>query len=127
MAKVLIVDDSIVIRKLIRIIFTKLNHEVVAEVSDGYEGFLKYKMYMPDLVTMDVLMPIMNGLECLKKILNKFPDAKVIMISALDHKDLVFEALEIGAKHYIIKPINESKIVEVFDEVVFRELEVDVT
>ena len=117
MAKVLVVDDSIMIRKLIKTILENENHEVIAEASNGVEAYNLFCQYKPDLVTMDVSMPHTNGIVAVKKIINNYPDANIIMVSAISQRDMVFEALESGAKHYIIKPITKEKILSVINEV----------
>lgn len=117
MANILIVDDSMVMRRNLRAILTKAGHNILAEASNGNQGYLEYKKNMPDLVTMDITMPGMDGIAAVKKIIDEFPDAKIVMISALDQRSMVFEALENGAKHYIIKPITIEKVVNVVNEV----------
>jgi two-component system, chemotaxis family, chemotaxis protein CheY len=117
MAKVMVVDDSIMIRKLIKTILEKANHTVVAEAGNGEEAYYKYRVFKPDLVTMDVSMPEVNGIEGVKRIINDYPDALIIMVSAISQKDMILESLESGARHYIIKPITIEKFQEVLDEV----------
>jgi two-component system, chemotaxis family, chemotaxis protein CheY len=120
MANVLIVDDSLMIRKLIKTILSSDNHNVVAEAANGEEAYLEYIKHKPDLVTMDVSMPNVNGILAVKKIINEFPNANIIMVSAISQRDMVFEALESGAKHYVIKPITRDKLNIVIDEVLLR-------
>mgnify|MGYP001015467932 FL=1 len=117
MANVLVVDDSIMIRKLIKTILENENHKVIAEASNGEEAYNMYTKFNPDLVTMDVSMPNVNGIIAVKKIINNYPEANIIMVSAISQRDMVFEALESGAKHYIIKPITREKIISVINEV----------
>lgn len=117
MAKVLVVDDSFMIRKLIKTILSGDNHNIIAEASDGDEAYKEYKKHQPDLVTMDVSMPNVNGILAVKKIINEFPDANIIMVSAISQREMVFEALESGAKHYVIKPITRDKLNVVINEV----------
>lgn len=113
MARILVVDDSLMIRRTLRIIFERAGHEVVAESTNGEQGFAHYVQYHPDLVTLDITMPGMNGIETLKKILESDPGAKVVMVSALGQKHMVFDALQAGAKNYILKPLNEEKLLSV--------------
>ncbi|QGQ96343.1 response regulator [Paenibacillus psychroresistens] len=110
MATILIVDDSILMRRNLRVLLAEAGHEVVAEASNGMEGYREYAKHLPDLVTMDITMPIMSGLDSLKKIIATYPNAKVVMISALDQKSMVFEAIQNGAMHYILKPITLEKM-----------------
>ncbi len=117
MASVLVVDDSIIVRRNLKVILSQAGHRVVAEASNGKEAYGEYERHRPDIITMDITMPVMNGIESVKKIISAFPDARVVMISALDQRNMVFEALENGAKHYIIKPITPEKVLSVLDAV----------
>lgn len=117
MARILIVDDSTVMRKNLNSIFTGNGHEVVGEAADGTQAILLYSKLKPDLVTMDITMPKMTGVEVVKRIIYKDSSAKIIMVSALNQKQMVFEALNNGAKHYIIKPIEPSQLLGVVNEV----------
>lgn len=116
MANILIVDDSCIMRRNLRVLLTKAGHQIVAEASDGMQAYQEYVKHRPDLVTMDITMPVMNGIDSLKQIIASDPEARVVMVSALDQRNMIFEALESGAKHYILKPINE-KTLEVIEEV----------
>lgn len=109
---ILIVDDSLFMRTILRDILTEANYTVVGEASDGEEALEKFHSLNPDLVTLDVIIPGIMGLEVLKKILKDDPGANVIMISALGQERLVNEALEIGAKGYVVKPFKDEKVVE---------------
>lgn len=121
MARILIVDDSIIMRRNLKTILIQAGHSIIAEATNGKEAFIEYERHLPDLVTMDITMPIMNGIEAVKKIIYRYPEAKIIMISALDQRNMVFEALESGAKHYIIKPITTDNILAVLDTVLGEE------
>ena len=112
--KVLIVDDSMFVTKQISQILTSEGFDVVGTASDGQEGFEMYKEQYPnvDLVTMDITMPKMDGVTALEKIIEFDKDAKVIMISALGKQDLVKKSLLIGAKNYIVKPLDRAKVLE---------------
>jgi len=117
MANILIVDDSIIMRRNLKTIFTKAGHNVIAEASNGQQALQLYEKFLPDVVTMDITMPNVNGIEAVKLIISKYPDAKIIIISGLDQKNVVYSALEYGAKHYIIKPISEKKVLDILDAV----------
>ena len=117
MATVLIVDDSLVMRMNLRSLFEQAGYMVIAEATDGLEAFNKYGELMPDYVTMDINMPRLNGIDAVKKILGSYPDAKIIMISAIDEKDKVIEAIRSGAKHYILKPVNYEKVLEIMKHI----------
>ncbi len=112
--KVLVVDDSMFVTKQISQILTSEGFEVVATASDGLQGLERYKELYPDVdvVTMDITMPKMDGVTSLEKIIEFDKDAKVIMISALGKQDLVKKALLIGAKNYIVKPLDRVKVLE---------------
>lgn len=117
MAKILIVDDSTFMRAAIAELFKKLGHTVVAEASNGVEALEAYCRHQPDLVTMDVTMQIMNGIEAVKRIIAVNPDAKIIMISAITQKNQVIQAVMNGAKHYIVKPVTMEKLVDITNQV----------
>ncbi len=112
--RVLVVDDSMFVTKQISQILTSEGFEVVDTASDGLQGLEKYKELYPniDVVTMDITMPKMDGVSALEKIIEFDKDAKVIMISALGKQDLVKKALLIGAKNYIVKPLDRVKVLE---------------
>jgi two-component system chemotaxis response regulator CheY len=109
---VLIVDDALFMRMMIRDILSKDGFEVVAEAENGVEAVEKYKETKPDLVTMDIVMPEMDGIEAVKQIMKLDPNAKILMCSAMGQQPLVVEALEAGAKDFIIKPFQPSKVIE---------------
>ncbi|MBF9017654.1 MULTISPECIES: response regulator [unclassified Oceanispirochaeta] len=112
--KVLVVDDSMFVTKQISQILTSEGFEIVGTASDGAEGVEKYKELYPevDLVTMDITMPRMDGVTALEKIIEFDKDANVIMVSALGKQDLVKKSLMIGAKNYIVKPLDRKKVLE---------------
>jgi two-component system chemotaxis response regulator CheY len=113
MARFLVVDDSSVMRKNIRNILEEAGHEVAAEAADGRDVLPAYVNSKPDLVTMDISMPITNGIEALQTLMRNFPDAKVIMVSALGQKAQVLEAIKLGAKSYVVKPIEVENFLEI--------------
>ena len=112
--RVLIVDDSIFIAKQLGQILTSEGFEVVASATDGSQGLEKYKEMHPniDLVTMDITMPVMDGVTALEKILEFDKNAQVIMVSALGKEDVVKKCLLTGAKSYIVKPLDRKKVLE---------------
>lgn len=118
MAKILIVDDSLVMRKNLSVILKGDGHEIVGEATNGRQAVTMYRDLKPDLVTMDISMPILTGVEAVKKIIEEDANAKIIMISAVNQKKMVFNALNSGAKHYIVKPIEPKKVIAVIDEVI---------
>ena len=110
--KVLVVDDSMFIAKQLGQIFTSEGFEVVGTAADGAQGVEKYKELHPDLVTMDITMPVMDGVSALEKILESDKEACVIMVSALGKEDVVKKSLLMGAKSYIVKPLDRKKVLE---------------
>ncbi len=109
---VLIVDDALFMRMMIKDILSKDGFEVVGEAENGIEAVKKYAELRPDLVTMDIVMPEMDGIEAVRNIIRIDPMAKVLMCSAMGQQPLVVEALEAGAKDFIIKPFQPAKVVE---------------
>ncbi|HPG29777.1 MAG TPA: response regulator [bacterium] len=110
MKKVLIVDDAMVMRMMLRDILEKNGFEVVGEAKDGLEGEKLYLELKPDVVTMDISMPQCDGIQAVKLIKKNDPGAKIIMISALGQKEQVLEAIKSGAKDFIVKPFDETNV-----------------
>lgn len=110
MKRILITDDSSIMRRNLNTILTSAGYEVVAEAANGEEALRAYRKFNPDLVTMDITMPIMDGLETVKRMVKEAPDARIIVISAFDQRSMLFEAMENGAKQYLIKPITPDKL-----------------
>jgi two-component system chemotaxis response regulator CheY len=116
--KVLIVDDAMFMRNMIAEIFNgkkykEEEYQVVAEAENGIEAIEKYKEHDPDIVTMDIVMPEMTGIEALKEIMESDSGANVIMCSALGQDSLVMEALDAGARDFIVKPFQPEKVLDV--------------
>jgi len=112
MGKILIVDDTLFMRTLLKNILFSGGHTISGEAGDGEDGVIKYKELKPDLVTMDIVMPKMNGIEALKAIKEFDPAAKVIMCTAVGQEQMVKLAIKTGAKGYIIKPFQAPKVLE---------------
>ena len=112
--RVLVVDDSMFIAKQLGQIFTSEGFEVAGTAADGAQGVEKYKELYPsiDLVTMDITMPVMDGVSALEKILEFDKEACIIMVSALGKEDVVKKSLLMGAKSYIVKPLDRKKVLE---------------
>ena len=117
MTSVLIVDDALFMRVTISKMFEQWGFEVVGQASNGKQAVKLYKEFQPDLVTMDLTMPVMSGLDAVKKILAEFPEANIIMITALGQHRFVVEALESGAKDFITKPFTQEKLKSVIDKI----------
>lgn len=117
MAKIMIVDDSLIVRMNLKKILTENGHEIVAEASNGEEACQKYSEIKPEIVTLDITMPKMDGIEALTKICEADSKASVIMISALGQETKILEALDNGAKQYIIKPFKHTDVLEKIDTI----------
>lgn len=110
--KILIVDDAAFMRMMIKDILTKNGYEVIGEASDGSQAIEKYKELRPDLVTMDITMPEMDGITALKEIKKIDAGAKVIMCSAMGQQAMVIDAIQAGAKDFIVKPFQADRVIE---------------
>lgn len=117
MANILIVDDSRTSRRILRGILEEAGHTIVAEATNGQEGYDSYAANKPDLVTMDITMPVMTGVEALKKIKGEFPEAKVVMVSAAGQKHNMLEAVQNGASEFIAKPFDVNEIKRIIENV----------
>ena len=111
MSTVLISDDSTFMRLMIRKILTKHGFSVVGEAKNGEEAVQQYAKLRPNLVTMDIVMPKLNGIEAVKKIVQFDPNAKIVMVTALGQEQLVIDAIKSGAKEFVIKPFNEAQVI----------------
>lgn len=110
MARILVVDDSSMMRMRLTQILHELRYNVVGEAGNGREAIEKFRTLNPDLVTLDITMPEMDGITALGEIKKINPRAKVIMVSAMQQKEVITKALTMGANHYIIKPFNKTDI-----------------
>ena len=115
--KVLIVDDAVFMRNMIRDIFTSGGFQVVGEAANGLEAVEKYRELRPDLTTMDIVMPFKSGIEATREIVKVDPRAVVIMCSALGQEALVMEAIEAGASDFIVKPFKSEDVIAVVKKV----------
>lgn len=114
--RILIVDDAAFMRMMIRDILTKNGFEVVGEAQDGAQAIEKFKEVRPDLITMDITMPEMDGIAALKEIKKIDPSAKVIMCSAMGQQAMVIDAIQAGAKDFIVKPFQSDRVVEAINK-----------
>lgn len=112
MGKILIVDDTLFMRTLLKNILFSGGHTIAGEAGDGNDAIEKYRELKPDLVTMDVVMPKMNGIEALKGIKALDPNARVIMCTAVGQEQMVKLAIKNGARGYIVKPFQAPKVLD---------------
>jgi two-component system, chemotaxis family, chemotaxis protein CheY len=115
--KVLIVDDSAVIRRLLRGVFLPDRFQVVAEAGNGKEAVERYLAAKPDLVIMDIVLPEVSGIDATREIVSHDPRARIIVCSALGQEDLVMQALNAGASDYIVKPFEPEDVLRVANKV----------
>ncbi|TMV48678.1 response regulator [Paenibacillus mesophilus] len=113
MANIMIVDDSPIFRRSLREIFESAGHRVVKEAEEGQEAIAAYTQGGIDLISMDIQLPGMDGIETVRRIREQDPKAIIIMISSLEQRSKVYEAIRLGAKHYITKPFTDEKVIEV--------------
>ena len=109
---VLVCDDAIFMRTMIGDILTQAGFEIVGEAESGLQAVQKYRELKPDLVTMDIVMPDMGGIEAVREICKQDPDAKILMCSAMGQQALVVEAIQAGAKDFVVKPFQPSRVLE---------------
>lgn len=117
MAKILIVDDSKTSRKILRNILEENGHEVIGEAVNGKESVSKYMELHPDITTMDITMPEMDGLEALRQIMELDKNAKVVMVTAAGQKTKMVDAVKYGAVEFLTKPFESEQIIEIIDRV----------
>ncbi len=115
--KILVVDDAAFMRIVLKDILKNLGYTNIIEASDGVMAIEQYKKFKPDLVTLDVNMPKMDGIQALKQIMSIDPKAKVVMVTAVEQRFVVQEAIRTGAKDYIVKPFDRSMVATVVERV----------
>ena len=116
--RVLITDDALFMRVTLKNILTKCGYEVVGEAANGRESIDLYQQTKPDLVTMDITMPEMDGISALREIRKLDPNANVIMCTAMGQKNMVMEAVSSGAKDFIVKPFQPEKVIEAVKRII---------
>ena len=115
--RVLIVDDAAFMRMMVKDILSKNGYEIAGEAENGQIAVEKYRELKPDLVTMDITMPEMDGIAAVKEIKSFDPDAKVIMCSAMGQQTMVIDAIQAGAKDFIVKPFQPERVLEAVSKV----------
>ena len=121
MARILVADDASFMRQMIREIVEAEGHEVIGEASDGVEAVDQFKKLQPDIVTMDIVMPRRSGIDAVRGIVELDPSARVVMCSALGQETLVTEALQAGAKDFIVKPFKPDSVLVTLKKVLEKE------
>ena len=114
---VLICDDAIFMRTMVRDILTQAGFEVIGEAETGVQAVEKYQQLRPDLVTMDIVMPDMGGIDAVRQICKSDPNARILMCSAMGQQALVVEAIQAGAKDFVVKPFQPSRVLEAVQRV----------
>lgn len=117
MARILIIDDSKMSRRMLRTVLEGIGHEIAGEAANGEEGLALYRELKPDAVTMDITMPQMDGINCLKEIMAFDQNARVVMVTAAGQSSKLMEALKSGAKEFICKPYEPEQIINAFKEI----------
>lgn len=110
MLKIVVVDDSLIIRRNIVKMLEQMNHEIVAEAKNGQEAIACCSQEMPDLITMDITMPDMDGIEAVRGIIKRNAEAKIIMVTSHGQEEMVIAAIKAGASGYVLKPVNAEKL-----------------
>jgi two-component system chemotaxis response regulator CheY len=116
MARVLVVDDAVFMRKMVSDALTKQGHEVIGEASNGAEAVTQYQALTPDVMTLDITMPEKDGVEALREIVGIDPSARVIMCSALGQESKVLEAVKAGAKDFVVKPFQPDRLAQAVEK-----------
>jgi two-component system, chemotaxis family, chemotaxis protein CheY len=115
--RVMVVDDSSITIKKLTQILEQIGHQVVCSCKTGAEALAYYQQYQPDMVTMDITMPDMGGIEATQQIINAFPKALIIMVTSHGQEQMVIESIDVGAKGYVLKPIKVDKLTEMISQV----------
>jgi two-component system, chemotaxis family, chemotaxis protein CheY len=121
MARILVVDDALFMRRMLRDILEKEGHEIVAEGENAYEALKLYKKLKPDAVTLDIIMPEIDGLnvmDAIKKIVAFDSGANIIMVSAMGQQEMIIESIQAGAKDFVVKPFQSSRVIEAVSRLV---------
>ncbi len=118
MQRVLVVDDAPFLRMMVSKLLTENGYEIAGEAENGEDAIQKYKELKPDIVTMDITMPVKTGLEALREIIEYDKDAKVVMVTAMGQQSMVFEAIQLGAKSFIVKPFKDDIFIGTIKQVI---------
>ena len=114
--RVLIVDDALIMRRRIRNIAEQTGWEVAGEAKNGIEAMALFQQEQPDLVTLDIVMPELDGVATLLRLMTEYPTAQVVMVTAVDQKEKLRECIELGAVDFIVKPFEKSRLQSFFEK-----------
>lgn len=117
MAKILVCDDSAFMRMMLKKVLVEQGHEIAGEAGDGLEAVAQYERLQPDLVTMDITMPKVDGIEAVRRIHEENPLARIVMVTALGQKAIITDALRAGAADFIVKPFDPEKVATIVKKV----------
>lgn len=110
--RILVVDDASFMRMMLKDILSRAGHHIVGEAGNGFEAVTVYKEVKPDIVTMDITMPEMDGIEAVKQIMAYDKSAKIIMCSAMGQQTMVVDAIKAGARDFIVKPFQQERVLD---------------
>ena len=114
--RLLVVDDALIMRAIIKDIAIKAGWEIAGEAGSGAECVARYRELRPDLVTLDIVMPEMDGVEALRRLRSDHPAARVVMVSALDQRAKLRECIALGALDFVVKPFDKARLTSVFEK-----------
>lgn len=117
MSRILVCDDSAFMRMMLKKLLTDKGHEIVAEAGDGKHAVQLYRQHKPDLITMDITMPIMDGIEAVKHIHEDDPLARIVMVTAIGQRSVITDAIKAGASSFIIKPFDPQQVEDTINKV----------
>jgi two-component system chemotaxis response regulator CheY len=115
MARIMIVDDTLMMRTMLRRTLEAAGHEIVCEAINGEQAIINYAQFRPDLVTMDITMPGLGGIETIQSIIASDPLANIVVVSSLGQKHIIFSALQSGAKNFVLKPVTEERLLPIIN------------
>jgi two-component system chemotaxis response regulator CheY len=115
--RLLIVDDAVIMRMRIREIAREAGWTVVGEAANGQEAIARFRELNPDLVTLDIVMPVKDGVTALREIRQEYPEARIIMVSAVDQREKLMECIRLGALDFVVKPFNKASLTDVLSRV----------
>ena len=121
-ANIMIVDDALFSREMLKTILQKAGYTISSEAENGLDALKKYKEPFPDLITMDIIMPQMDGITAVQQIRKQNPKAKIVMISSIGSEKKVMQALKAGATNFILKPFEPEQIIKIIEKVMAKQV-----